>query len=122
MDVDRGSAKATAKDIDGDDPEYKQSLSEASHMRVTLEREGNRHKEEMAKGERGSIGNFLGGERNAPLTIAFLAVSVGSLVWIAALIAAYMFPDDADFWAVQGNRALALALTALGYVFGKSAK
>lgn len=119
MASERSDAKASIQEQEGDDPELSNALVQAGKFRVEIEKEGNRHKEEMAKGERGLIGSLLGGEKSATITVAFIAIIIGSLVWVACLIAAYKFEDRSDFWALQGNRALGLTLTALGYIFGR---
>lgn len=119
MVVDRNQAKQQASPAEPSDPQLDTILSDAGALRVALEKEANRHREVFAKDERGKLGSLLGGESSAPVTIAFIAILIGSLVWIACLIAAYCLPDQADFWSTQANRALAFSLTALGYVFGK---
>jgi len=122
MVVNRADAKAGATNAENTDPQLKFALEQGGNLRVSLEKEANRHREAMAKGERGRIGNLLGNSDNAPTTIAFIAIIMGSFIWVGSLAVAYCVPEDSDFWATQGNRALAFTLTALGYVFGRGSK
>lgn len=120
MAVDRATAKAAIQDgSEGQDPELEDALRSAGELRVAIEKEGNRHKEKMAAGERGWIGYPLGGKSNAPMNIALIVMLISFSLWIWCLSKAQAEGVDQQFWADNANRVLALAATALGYVFGQ---
>ena len=118
----RSDAKAGVGNEEAGDPDLAGALSEASKLRVDLEKEANRHREKMAAGERGWIGWALGGTKSAPLMIAFLAIVFGGIMWAWCLNQAQLDAADADYWGTQADRALALMGTALGYIFGRGQK
>ncbi|AXT35338.1 hypothetical protein D1820_10300 [Phaeobacter sp. LSS9] len=120
MAVDRKAAKAGIKNAsEAQDPELTDALRSAGDLRVALEKEGNRHKEKMAAKELGWLGHPLGGRESAPVNIAFVVMLLGLIFWWWCLGKAQ--PDGADqqYWADNANRVLALATTALGYIFGQ---
>ena len=118
----RSDAKAGIGEEEASDPELTGALSDGQQLRVALEKEGNRHREEMAKGERGFVGWALGGTKSAPLTIAFLAILFGAIMWAWCLNQAQLDGADTNYWGTQADRALALMGTALGYIFGRGQK
>lgn len=120
MAVSRASAKASLTDPEDSDPELADALNEGGRLRVSLEKENNRHKEKIAQIDVGWAGRLLGGPKNAPLAIGFMAIAVGIVAWLWCLNQAQLPESNADFWGTQADRALALAGTALGFVFGRS--
>lgn len=118
----RSSAKAAIKPDTPEsvDPDLAWALSDGGQLRVSLEKERNRHTEAMAAGERGFIGRALGGTGNAPLAIGFLALTFGGIAWGWCLYMSQQDGADIEFWRTQADRTLAFAATALGFVFGRS--
>lgn len=120
MAVDRATAKAGIQDPpESQDPELSDTLNSAAELRVALEKESNRHKEKMASGERGWLGWPLGGRSSAPVNIAFVIMVTSLVLWVWCLSKAQTPDTDPQFWADNANRVLALAATALGYIFGQ---
>ncbi|MBK1664910.1 hypothetical protein CKO38_09190 [Rhodospirillum rubrum] len=122
MDSERSSAKKAIKEPEATDPEFSQALNDASHFRISLIQEQNRHRENMAKGERGLLGALFGGENLAPTMIAFVISVFGLLGWGVCLLAASHYEAESVFWGDQAGRALALATTAIGFIFGRGLK
>lgn len=122
MATDRNLAKASIKPEtpEDSDPELGQALSDASGLRVALEREKNRHVDDIEKGKRGFIGSILGDSGSAPLAIGFLALIFGGISWAWCLYMAQQNSADVAFWSSQAEKAMAFSATALGFVFGRS--
>lgn len=78
-----------------------------------------RHKREMREKELGWLGRFLGGERSAPLTLAFLAIVAGIVCLILALILEACCPADSSVWDRAIGGSLTIISTALAYAFGR---
>ena len=92
----------------------------AFQHQLAIKEEEHRHKETMRATELGWIGRILGGEASASLTAAFIVVCVGLFTAVACLFMAAYAPAAADFWAKQFERSVAVAMTALSFIFGKS--
>jgi len=120
MALDRAAAKAgITNGDDGQDPELTDTLRSAGEFRVSLEKESNRHKEKMAAGERGFLGWFFGGRESAPVNIAFLVMFASLGLWVWCLSGLHTDAAEKQFWANNAGKVLALATTALGYIFGQ---
>lgn len=118
----REQAKKSATNPEPSDPDLGETLSAANKFHIDLIRENNRHKEQMAHGERGWLGWLVGGPSNAPTIIAFLAASAGLLIALWCLNQATAQGADAEFWSKQSERGFAFAATAVGFIFGRSLK
>lgn len=117
MDSDRHSAKSAIRRSQEDDYEFDQAIREGSST-LALKREDNRHRERMARVERGWLGILLGGEKHAPVAIALFAVIAGVLIAGGCYYQAAT-GGSFDFWGRQAERALAFAAVALGFIFGR---
>ena len=123
MASERDKAKQAITKRKQDDPELDDALAQASVLQhqLAINQEQHRHAETMRATELGTMGKFLGGESHASVTIAFIVVCLGMLAAVGCLVAAARSPSAADFWAKQSERLGAVALTALSFIFGKSA-
>lgn len=118
---DRSAAKAGILSKDPSDPELSEAMSRARGLEATLA--GHDHERQMRDKELGWVGRFIGGERNAPMTVAATAlilslIGFGAIHWIVAFT-----PLAAERIAAlisAADKCLALATLALGYVCGKS--
>lgn len=118
--IDRDAAKAAILNRDKADAEYNQELHSAKVLELTLA--GHEHEQKMRSKELGFLGWFIGGERNAPLSIALVALVVSLAVF--AVIHILVGMDSVSTERVEGllsaaDKCLALATLALGYVCGK---
>lgn len=119
MASDRDGALSSATAVEETDSELGEVLAQANNLHLELVKENNRHKEQMASGERGWFGQFLGGERNAPTVVAFIALVLFSAIGSVCLAAAYNNPETGTFWGDHARNAFALATGALGFIFGR---
>jgi hypothetical protein len=123
MASERDKAKKSITRRDSNEPELDDALTQAHALqhKLALQTEDNRHREAMRVAELGWVGRIIGGEATASLTVAFIVVCSGliSAAWCLA-IAAYSSTAAADFWAKQSERSVAVTMTALSYIFGKS--
>lgn len=122
MASEREQAKQSASDPEPNDPDLGETLGAANRFNIELIRETNRHREQMAHGERGWLGWLVGGPTSAPTIIAFLAASAGLLIAVWCLSNAAAQGADAEFWSKQAERGFAFAGTAVGFIFGRSLK
>jgi hypothetical protein len=106
-----------------DDPELEDALAQATVLQhqLAIDQEHHRHAEAMRATELGSLGRILGGESSVSLTTAFIVVCGGMLALTGSLVMAGIIPAASDFWAKQAERSGAIAMTALSFIFGKSA-
>lgn len=121
MAIDRSTAKSgiETESISESDPELSEAFASATGFRVSLEKEANRHKEAMAAGERGWLGHPLGGRSSAPMNIAFLILALSIIIWLICIFNAGGSAESQKFWSDNADKILALAGTALGYIFGQ---
>ncbi len=122
MASDREAAKGAVVSKDEDDPELDNALANASKHQLDLKREENRHREEMNKQNLGFIGNLFGDGRNTPTAAAIIMIIFSCIITVALYIAAYNQPSLKELWMANAERALAVGLAALAYVFGKGSK
>lgn len=115
----REQAKGAIVDRQQIDPEFEDALTSAHNFQLQIEKEKNRHAEAM----RGWFGRVIGDPQNAPVFIALIALIVGLGVWVVCLFKADSgTPAVMDFYSRWAERALALASSALAYIFGKGLK
>jgi hypothetical protein len=84
---------------------------------------GHQHAQNMRDKELGFVGRIIGGEKNAPTTVAAIAFILSMLAFIAAqLVAAYGVVQEPRVVAFLGaaDKCLAIATLALGYICGKT--
>jgi len=86
--------------------------------------EANRHKEAMRSVELGLIGRVVGGEANAPIAVATIVVVAGIVgaslsVWMAYQSQRF---DSSDYWSKMIERFLALTISGLSFIFGRSGR
>jgi hypothetical protein len=119
--ADRDAAKAGIVDRESEDPQLEQAFQRARSLEVTLA--GHKHDQLMRDKELGAVGRLIGGEKNAPITIAFgaLVISLAAFVAIQVLVGlGYVVEARAATLIAAADKCLALATLALGYVCGKS--
>jgi hypothetical protein len=121
-DFSRSTAKEGISEREKSDPELDAALKDGTRLQLELLKESNRHDEENSRTQLGLIGGAFGGERNAPAAIALIAMLFGLIGWIGALVLAAVYPEAAEFWAKNGERALSFAATALAFIFGRGSK
>jgi len=124
MASDRDNAKSAITKTDSNDPELNAALADAKEQQHRLTVENNRHKEAIQNTELGLIGRWFGGEKNAPIAIAGVAVFAGIA---GAFLSGYMAsrsptPDSADYWSKMVERSIALAVSCLTFIFGRSGR
>lgn len=118
--IDRSSAKAAIKSSDEEDADYSKHLRSAKDLELALAT--HEHEQKMRAKELGYLGSFIGGEKNAPLSIALVALvaSLGVFAWIHLYVGlGSIQPDRVDALLTAADKCLALATLALGYVCGK---
>lgn len=86
--------------------------------------EANRHKEAMRSVELGWIGIVVGGEANAPIAVATIVVAAGIAgacisVWMASQS---QRPDSSEYWSKMIERFMALTISGLSFIFGRSGR
>ncbi|MFN3279235.1 MAG: hypothetical protein ACK41Y_12670 [Paracoccus hibiscisoli] len=114
----RAGAKASAKEEEPDDAELSETLETADAFRLALRRENNRFAEGQHSRDLGAVGRLLGGD-GAPMSIAFIALLLGLLIFSIAMLLAYNQQESAEYFQKFSVGPLGLATTALGYIFGK---
>lgn len=124
MASERDKAKNAITAADSNDPELNAAFADAKARRHLLAAENHRHKEAIYTAELGRIGKWLGGEKTAPIVIAGIVSGAGIL---GAFLSGYMAsrsqtPNSADFWSKMVERSIALALSCLTFIFGRSGK
>jgi hypothetical protein len=81
--------------------------------------EGN-HKQKMLETELGRVGRFLGGEKNAPTSVALIFGLLIATFCIGCLaLAAY---SGNQWWGQMFDRGLAGIATIVAYVFGRGSR
>lgn len=118
----REEAKGAVVAKGDNDAELDEALASASSHQLALKKEDNRHKEVMAQKKLGFLGGLLGDGQSLPTVAALITVLAAFAVAVGLYLAAYNQPENADLWAENAERSLALALAALAYVFGKGGK
>lgn len=119
--LDRAGAKAAATGKELQDPELEARIA------VSIELQGKlaeyTHIQTTKNQDLGWVGAVLGGEKNAPIAIAAVALIV-SILFFFGIHAAIAFGElDAERIKIAvgaADKCLALATLALGYVCGKS--
>jgi hypothetical protein len=124
MASERDRAKNAIKRTDSTDPELNAALAEGTELQHLLMMEVNRHKETMRSVELGWIGRVVGGEANAPVAVATIVVVAGiagaSLsVWMASQS---LRPESSEYWSKMVERFLALTISGLSFIFGRSGR
>ena len=124
MASEREKAKKAIKTTESKDPELTDALASASELQHKITAENNRHKEALQQAELGWVGRLLGGDKIAPIAIASLVVLVGLL---GAALSGYAAsesqrPDSADFWSKMVERSIAMVLTGLSFIFGRTGR
>lgn len=107
---------------EGQDPDLTNALSAAHTLQLELQKENNRHVEEMRAKDLGQIGKWIGGKENAPFVVAIGLLVCGMLIAVGSLIAAANFKDQQEFWSKQAERGFALAAAAGAFLAGKGSK
>lgn len=118
MVTEREKAKGSIVAEDVGDPELDATLREAANQRLDAIKEANRHREKQARINQGLYG-ILGTRENAPNNIAFIAVVLAFSSYTACVLAAGDNANQIEFWSRNADRSLAVALTALAYIFGR---
>lgn len=119
--ADRESAKAGIVNKDEDDPSLERAFSKARSLEHELA--GHRHDQAMRDKELGRIGGWIGGERNAPLTVAAIGFGLALIAFVGIhVVVGFGYVEDARAanMVSAADKCLALATLALGYVCGKS--
>jgi hypothetical protein len=124
MASERDKAKSAIKNTDSADPELNAALAEGTELQHRLMVESNRHKEAMRSVELGLIGRLVGGEANAPIAVATIVVVAGIAgaclsVWMASQS---QRPDSSEYWSKMIERFLALTISGLSFIFGRSGR
>ncbi|MGA2850835.1 MAG: hypothetical protein ABSE46_17690 [Terracidiphilus sp.] len=124
MASERDKAKSAITRTDSTDPELAAALAEGKQEQYRITVENNRHKEAIQAGELGRMGQWLGGEKMAPIVIAAIVVVAGLL---GAFLSGYMAstsqrPDAADYWYRMVQTSLALSASALSFIFGRTGR
>jgi len=124
MASERDRAKNAIKRTDSTDPELNAALAEGTELQHLLMIEVNRHKETMRSVELGWIGRVLGGEANAPIAVATIVVVAGIVgaslsVWMASQS---LRPESSEYWSKMVERFLALTISGLSFIFGRSGR
>lgn len=118
--LNRDAVKAGIVEREGDDPELTQAFANAKSLQVELAT--HKHAEVMKDKELGLIGKWLGGEKNATITVAAFALIISLLVFVGIHgVVAFATLDAAKVTSLisAADKCLALATLALGYVCGK---
>jgi hypothetical protein len=97
-------------------------LANASDLQLDLKKEDNRHKEAIAQQKLGIVGGLFGDGQNTPTVAALVTVIACFIIAVGLYIAAFHQSENADLWTKNAERAMAIALAALAYVFGKGGK
>lgn len=119
-DISRAALKDEARQEGQEAAAFKGEFSSAAKAFELQSREAKRrHKREMRAKELGWLGRFLGGERSAPLTLAFLAIVAGIVCVILALVLEAFCPADSSVWNKAIDGSLTIISTALAYAFGR---
>ena len=120
----RESTKRAIVNPEGSDPELTQALTESEQFKLERFRLESHHQLEMkqkeidhAKANLGWIGHLIGDRKQAPVSLAFLAVVIGGGTMLSAYYAA-----PPDLFAQMFGGGLSLVTGALGYVFGRGKK
>ena len=144
MASERDAAKQSASEEESSDADLTTQLQESAEFRLEQIREEHRHKEAIHKQKLGWLGKFIGGAETGPTVVAFVAVVLFSVIGIGCLAAAYNYGNPnvagwaitteihaqiiadskaaATFWGDNGKNAFTIALSALGYIFGRGSK
>lgn len=109
---DRKNAKKAIKTTSQDDPEFTDTQNEAHEFSLKNKKEDNRHKETMNKHEKGSLGIFFGNQANVASLAALIVVIVGLIGFFLILYT--------DKETKNAERILAVSVSALTFLFGKS--
>ena len=124
MASERDAAKKAVKEKDPTDLDLNVALADGRQEQHRITVENNRHKEAMQSAELGRLGRWLGGEKSAPIAIAATVVIAGVL---GAFLSGYMASrsqrsDSAEYWSKMVERSLALTLSGLSFIFGRSGR
>ena len=124
MESDRDKAKGAITKTYSNDPELNAALADAALQQHRITVENNRHKEALHDSDLGRMGRWFGGEKSAPIAIAGIAAFAGIF---GAYLSGYMAsksptPDSADYWSKMVERSIALALSCLTFIFGRSGR
>lgn len=118
--IDLKAAKAAIQNSQEADADLERALSSAKELELALA--AHAHEQKMRSKELGFLGSVIGGEKNAPLSIALIALvgSLGAFAGIHILIGIGQVPAErVDALLSAADKCLALATLALGYVCGK---
>lgn len=115
----REEAKRAITVRSGDDPELAGALLSAHNLQLEIQRENNRHLEDMRSKELGYLGRWIGGKDNAPFAVALGLLICGVLIAVCSLIAAAALPEQQEFWAKQAERGFGLAIASGAFIAGK---
>ncbi|NVK21690.1 MAG: hypothetical protein HWD86_04180 [Kangiellaceae bacterium] len=105
--------KASLKDVADSDKELDETFHESEKYKLELQKINNKHELDLKKAENGILGQFIGSQSNV--------ASMGAIICIiAAIIGFFWFnlKDNPD--SQNAERILAIGLSALTYLFGKS--
>ena len=122
MASERDTAKGAVVHKEETDPELDSALFSAAKHQLEVKKEENRHKEKINEQNLGLVGNLFGDGKNIPTSAALITVLLAFLVTIGLYLAAYTHLEQAELWASNAERALAVALAALAYLFGKGSR
>lgn len=122
MASEREAAKKAITGRESDDPELNVVLTGAHRLQIELVKETNRHNEVMRQKDLGAFGRLIGGEATAPFTVALIVVIFGVLAAVGCWIAAWQVPENAEFWAKQAERGIAVASASLAFIFGRGSR
>jgi hypothetical protein len=117
----RSQAKKGIVNQDQNDAEFTEVQQRAHQSQLELAKEKNRHEQAMLEQNLGFIGKFFGDGKNTPTLIALICVLFGGAMYVYCLSSSKSDIADAAFWSENASRSLNLAITALAYIFGKSA-
>jgi hypothetical protein len=124
MASERDKAKSAIKRTDLNDPELTAALADATEEQHRITVENNRHKEATQLAELGQIGRWLGGEKAAPIAIAAIVALAGVLgALLSGCVAAQsQRPDSSDYWSKMVERSIAVTISALSFIFGRTGR
>lgn len=119
--VNRAAVKAGIVSAGQDDPELERERRSAKDLQQLLA--SHTHDQKMRDKELGWLGGLIGGERNAPLTVAAVAFVASLTVFCVIqvmVVLGYVAEPRVAAAVSAADKCLALATLALGYVCGKS--
>jgi hypothetical protein len=121
MASERQLAKTNATQPERSDPEFAAAQNEALMFRLETLKQQNSHIQTMHKTSIGKIGDYIGDSTGAPNAIAVIIAIVALMIAVGCYAAGIWFPTNTEFWGSHAEKAIATAMAAAAYLFGRNA-